>query len=344
MSTVSVILPLYNCEKYVAAAVDSVFRQDHANFELIVVDDGSTDASVQQLEPHLPRIRLITQQNNGVAAARNAGLKAARGAFLAFIDADDVWVPSRLSLQLAALKAFPGAGAAFSDFFVMNEEGQVQLETDGIHWKYGTAKEAEEGWTSVFETSGTLEAAVRPGNHRRLAVYEGNILARLFRGNFVNTSSILLRREIADSVGLFDETLSTEEDYDYWLRVASRTRFAFLDAPLVGFRRREGQITGPGQIEKILRNVETVIRRASPAVEPAAGRREIEKRLARIDRDIGELCLRLGRSAESRRRLLRSALSDPTRMTTHALLGLALLPPVAYRMLFGILRSIRRTR
>jgi len=147
---VSVVIPVYNCERYVAEAVRSVLAQRLDHVELIVVDDGSTDGSLDVLDPLRDRVRVIRQDNNGVASARNRGLAAARGEYVAFLDADDWWASSRLAAQFAAIAAFPDAGLILTDFGVRGPIGP-ELESGGIRWKYRVFRDVEStGWGRVF--------------------------------------------------------------------------------------------------------------------------------------------------------------------------------------------------
>src|SRR5436190_9018266 len=110
MKTVSVVIPTYNYARYLGAAIDSALQQTHAPLEVIVVDDGSTDDTPRLLDGYGDRIRVIRQKNSGVAAARNAGVREARGELIAFLDSDDLWKPRKLELQIARFEADPGLG------------------------------------------------------------------------------------------------------------------------------------------------------------------------------------------------------------------------------------------
>lgn len=106
--TVSVVIPTYNRAKYVTETIDSVLSQSYTDYEIIVVDDGSTDNTREALAPYMDRIRYIHQQNSGVSAARNRGIKAARGKWIAFLDSDDIWLPEKLAVQIKDISKYPG--------------------------------------------------------------------------------------------------------------------------------------------------------------------------------------------------------------------------------------------
>ncbi|HYL81892.1 MAG TPA: glycosyltransferase, partial [Candidatus Acidoferrum sp.] len=189
---VSVIIPTYNSAGFVVEAVRSVLAQTHSPVEIIVVDDGSTDATAESLRPYAERIRYLYQQNRGVAAARNAGIAVARGDLLAFLDADDMWVPDKLERQLACLDRRPQVGVTHADA------------------------------RHCYVDSG--RQCARPPLARQ---FDGNCYTDLFFGNRIVTSSVMVKRHCLEAVGGFDETIraASVEDYDLWLRLARRYEF-----------------------------------------------------------------------------------------------------------------------
>lgn len=196
---VSVIIPTYDRERRLARAIASVTAQSHAAWELIVVDDASTDGTAEMVRAlGDPRIRLIRHDRNaGVATARNTGMKAARGDFIAFLDSDDTWRPDKLKLQLDLLhRRGPAVGLVYSGLVTRREDG--------------------------------LGPAWRPAAR-------GNVLPDMLAGNAVHlgTSSVLMRREVPDTIGGFDETLPANEDHDYWTRAARFYAFDFVPEPLI---------------------------------------------------------------------------------------------------------------
>jgi glycosyltransferase involved in cell wall biosynthesis len=317
MPKVSVIIPVYNCESYIAGAVQSALDQHHHDIEVIVVDDGSSDNTVPTLAPYQDRICLIQQANAGVAAARNAGLRAARGDMVAFLDADDWWDPSRLSAQLAALICFPDAAMVFSDFSVANSDGATLMPRSGIRWKYGVVRDADTTpWQKIFGNSAIVHWEGTKNSEHEAIAYQGHIARWLFRGNFINTCSVLLHREVIDRIGEFDQTLDTEEDYDYWLRVASEWPLVYVDAPLTTFRVSPGQLTRPAQIERIVRNALQVVQRASVRMPADLDPEEVMSRFARMYLSLGVIALRTGRNIEARNHLKQSLRHRPWRTVT----------------------------
>lgn len=346
MPHVSVVIPAFNCAPYIATAVESVLGQYHQDLDVIVVDDGSTDGTSQALERYRDRLTILRQANAGAAAARNHGLGAAKGELVAFLDADDWWDPSRLSAQIAALQAFPGGGLVFSDFAVADANATRILD-QGIRWKYGVVRDAHSAaWADIFSESQCITWRDGEERERHAIAYQGHVGHWLFRGNMINTCSVLLRREVIDQVGMFDQTLETEEDYDYWLRVVQHWPLVYVDKPLLTFRRRPGQLTQADRIERVVRNVVTVVERASGRMTCEIAAPDIAKRLARVHLDLGIICLRRGHSVEARHHLGVSLRHRPGSIQTIAFAILACLPHGTLNTLeqvWGLLRGRPKT-
>lgn len=202
----TVVVPLYNTERYISSTLDSILAQSFADFEVVVVNDASTDAGPVIVERYMardPRIRMITQDNRGLAGARNSGIRSARGRFVALLDADDLWTPDKLARHAAHLEANPDVGVSFAPSLFIDENG------------------------------GDLGLAQTP----RL---EGIDAAHVFCRNPVgNGSAAVLRRECLDDVAFeveapegrrtcwFDETFRQSEDIELWTRIAATTRWRF---------------------------------------------------------------------------------------------------------------------
>ena len=194
--TVSVIIPTYNRAGMLQEAVDSVLAQDYSDFELIVIDDGSTDETPQILKDYGTKIKVIRQHNHGVSAARNRGIAAASGGFIAFLDSDDLWLPGKLTIQTKFLKSTPDALIC----------------------------QTEEIW---------IRDGVRVNPRERHQKYSGMIFERSLALCLVSPSAVMVRRGLFDKFGLFDESLPACEDYDLWLRVSCRCPVYLINKPLI---------------------------------------------------------------------------------------------------------------
>ena len=342
MATVSVVMPAYNCAPYIRTAVESVLNQDHRPLEVIVIDDGSTDGTLEALEPYRRQLRIIQQENAGAAAARNTGLRAASGEYIAFLDADDWWYSSRLSSQLEAFRRHPTSAMAFSDFTVTDAAGVPYMQHAIRQW-YSVWRDASKtAWANVFDASSSVTVTDAGGISSNAIAYAGHLARWLFLGNFIFTSTVMLRRDAIENTGVFDTDLVTEEDYDLWLRIALNWRMTFVDAPLVARRRRPGQLTDISQNERVTRNVLTVISRAAERMEGVVTPTEIRRRLARVRFDLGVMCLRTNRNAEARDLLWSSVRGQPNSWPRYLMLLLAFGPAGVYGGLERLNRRLRR--
>jgi glycosyltransferase involved in cell wall biosynthesis len=198
---VSVIIPTYNHETYLAQAVDSALGQTFQSREVIVVDDGSTDRTPAILAGYGTAIRAVRKPNGGTSSALNAGIRLAGGEWVAWLSADDFWEPQKLERQLEFAVANPHCAVIYTDWHMI----------DG---------------------AGTITATIR---HPHFATQEA-LIAQLFQGCCINGSTTLVRRVCFDHAGLFDEQLPQAHDWDMWLRLARDYRFGHLAEPLIRYR------------------------------------------------------------------------------------------------------------
>ena len=208
MPEVSVIIPCFNTGSYLAEAIDSVLAQTFDDFEIIVVDDGSTDNTRQVATSYSdPKVRCVYQHNQGLSAARNTGIRYATGNFVMFLDADDLILPTKLARQTELLAANPDCGLAFCDFRYFQD--------------------------------GTPEVLI-PHN---LEPSDADVLRKLVAGNFFAVHTALVRQSCFKKAGVFCEDLSAVEDWDLWLRMAyAGIRFLYHSEPLALYRRRSGSM------------------------------------------------------------------------------------------------------
>jgi glycosyltransferase involved in cell wall biosynthesis len=213
MATVDVIIPSFNAARYLPAAIESVIAQTFDDWRILIVDDGSTDSTAEIIVAFLdrlgPRIRYIKQNNSGVSAARNTAIRASTAEFIALLDADDVWLPCRLSESLNVLARRPQAGLSYGLIGSMDSEGR---------------------------SSGTWA-----GNRTHA---EGHIAPYIYmRTVELPSPTITVRRKCIDEVGVFDESLRITEDRDLWLRIAQRYEVAFVPHIIALYRSSPGSLT-----------------------------------------------------------------------------------------------------
>jgi glycosyltransferase involved in cell wall biosynthesis len=219
-SLVSVIIPAYNSSLYIQQSIESVFNQTHPHTEVVVVDDGSSD-NTRELVAKLilsPRLKYLYQENRGPAAARNAGIRSSTGTFIAFLDADDFWLPDKLEKQLMLFQN-KKVGLVYSDYECFTGDGEsiplVELAVEANLGKY----------------------------FRR-----GHIYPSLLHFNYIPTSSVVVRRDVLDETGLFLETIGDGrflygEDYELWLRIVKRREVDFIGQKFVKHRMHREQLS-----------------------------------------------------------------------------------------------------
>jgi len=252
---VSVIIPTFNRASRCRKAVESALGQTHWNLEIIVVDDGSNDNTQQIIKGIDPRVRYIRQENAGVSAARNTGLDAARGDFIALLDSDDTWLPWKVEAQLHVLKRFPEAGMVWTDMIAQNENGE-ELFPSYLTRMYSAYEyfDRERHFREKLEVGEVWGKC--PVEWRNSFCYNGYIFPWMFMGNLVHTSTVLLRRERRDAVGYFDESLiKSGEDYDFHLRTCKVGDVAYLDLSSIRYTiGADDQLTAPRYQVWIARN------------------------------------------------------------------------------------------
>jgi len=307
----SVIIPVFNRTKYLREAVESVLSQRGADFELIIVDDGSSVDVAASLADFRSRLTLLRQENRGLAAARNAGLQAASGGLVTFLDDDDRFRPGRLAAQAAALAAHPQNGFVFS---------RHAYFSDTMPPKPGTPPEE---WLQDEN----------PGRH-------------LFKGNFMVVGAQTVRRELLEEAGPFDESLAAAEDWDMWLRLSRLTSFLFLDEILVDIRVHPRRMSdSPERMEMAKRRVLAKAFRETALPPPARQEavRRLNQRLALKYYDAANLAYRAGALGRARRYFVRSIRLHPRRFL-HSHAPLAILKSLMGPFLLDKARAVRLSR
>src|SRR5262245_61030799 len=199
MPCIAIVMPVYNHEAYLEQALTSLYAQDYADFQIVAVDDGSTDRSLEILNRHRRRVLILESKHQGPAAARNQALRATDSEFVAFMDADDMCRRQRLGLQVERI-------------------GKLDLVASALTFIDASGQPLPGKWTCSAEAA----------NH-----YWGALLER----NWIGTPSVMIRRRVLDAVGLFDERFTHSEDYDLWLRIGRQHSIGFIDSALVQCRR-----------------------------------------------------------------------------------------------------------
>lgn len=257
---VSVIMPTYNGAAWLAASVESVLTQTYRHLELILVDDGSTDETrsmIDTLVAHDARVRAVYKTNGGVASARNAGLAAARGEYIAFLDQDDRYAATKLASQVAFLAQHPAVDLVYGRHLIVDQAGRILRE------------QPERPWTTFRELWGE-------------------------HGCF-HTGSTLICRRILDAVGPLNERIGWGDDLELVLRIAQRGTIAFVDDGVIFYHVRHEHNTSGGDDERLFyRYTLQALSSLGPAPEHGVTWRQFRRRmarlhycLARLEREVG---------------------------------------------------------
>ena len=219
---VSVVIPAYNAADLLPEAIESVLAQTYRDFEIIVVDDGSTDPTPEVMEQYAGTVNYIRKGNGGSASARNRGIREARGAYIALLDSDDVWLPRKLELQMEQFSANPGLAWSYTDWY-----------------------------TAEVESGKRINLGSQLEEHP-----SGYVLRDLLGRLFIPPSSEVIRRDVFDEVGYYDESdlHLTGEDWEFTLRVAEKYPVDYVNLPLIEWRRHENNKTKSMDLNRALKS------------------------------------------------------------------------------------------
>lgn len=221
---ISVIIPIYNGEKTIKETIQSILNQTFADFEIVAINDGSKDSTLEIISSFEdPRLNIFSYENAGLSAARNRGIAKAKGEYISFIDADDMWTDHKLEEQLKALQSNSWASVAYS-------------------------------WTNFVDENGKF---LRSGCHINA---NGDVFLQLLRINFIQSgSNLLVKTEALARVGNFDEFLDAVEDWDMWLRLAESYQFVCVPLPQILYRVSSSSTSMSSQVLKMEQRILQVI-------------------------------------------------------------------------------------
>lgn len=293
---VSIIIPTFNRVELLRAALDSVAAQTFSDYEVLVIDDGSTDGTREYIasRPEPARIRYLYQQNQGVAEARNHGLRVVHSPYVAFLDSDDLWAPEFLERTMGLLRQEPDLALVYTRFTSMGADGRVL------------------------------------SRHNK-EPFGGDVTPRLFASTFIHTSAVVARSHVIRDAGGFDGRLSHNEDYDLWLRLSLRHRFGLIPEPLCVRRCHPNSLAHNGCTPDVLLRKANLLHRF---YELGGGKPKISlevasNRLAKVYYTAGKALCRAGRPKEAATALRRSLEFDRGRLKTWLWYLRAGLTPVA---------------
>jgi len=203
MPKVSIVIPAYNAETFIEETMDHAFKQTLTDFEIIVVDDGSSDRTKQVIEKYTDKVKYIYQKNQGTSAARNNGIDHAQGKYIAFLDSDDIWFPLKLERQINFLESNPKIDLVGCDAELINESG--------------------ESFNKLYSRG------------KKYDVPPDEMLAQLLKRDFIPFSSVVVKKSLVRNLGGFDLSMVCE-DYEFLMRAVQKYNIAFIDEVLMQYR------------------------------------------------------------------------------------------------------------
>ena len=308
---ISVVVPAYNAARTVAETLESILAQSLPPREVVVVDDGSRDGTLEVLRTFTDRVRVKTQPNSGVSATRNRGVEEAAGEWIAFCDADDVWHPDKLRVVAAVAASHPDVELLFHDFWVI--AGETIIETRATHSReHSLFPLFKEGLTTMRKVL-PLESITRvddaPPPLSEVTAWLGHPFRWLLFGAIVQPSTVVMKRSTFLDLGGFDSSFRYAEDGEFFLRAAKAMPFLWIDASLTGYRRAAGTLLSGNMLPTLDGALKAVVKHGvDDATVYQAHRRWVNRAVARRFARVGYYCLTELRRPEARR-YARTALS-----------------------------------
>ncbi len=280
LSSITVVIPTYNRAEWLPATVESVLQQTRPADEVLIVDDGSRDDTEAVCRAFPAPVRYVRQANAGVSAARNRGVREARGEWIAFLDSDDLWDRAKLEVQMAAHAAAPEAGWSITECVLVDGadrpvEGKRGLES-------AVPVFADHGSTSRDWFAGVLREFQVESAGGRHAAFTGDVFGHLFHGNVVLPSAAMIRRDLFLRSGGFDEALRVAEDTEFFHRLAAASPMTVLMSPLLRWRvGHEERLTAGANTRDLVLNALLSNERAGRLRAPLSPAEEEARRLGR---------------------------------------------------------------
>lgn len=284
MPNVGVVLTCYNGARWISRAIESVLAQTYEDFELVIIDDGSTDNSKEIVTSHLcdGRVRYIHQENRGFSAAVNRGIKESSGSLIGFIGQDDLWMPNKSELQVKYLSEHKDIALVHSNYCSIDSEGGI---------------------------IGVRDIKIPDVSSKR------KVVEQLFLGNFIGFETVLVKRKCFDEVGFFDESMVGCSDHDMWLRMAESFNIGYLDLPLVKKRQHEFQLLKV-RIEAVLKDEFLMVKKA---IDHYPFLKRVErKKLAPLYYAWGIALLQKGNNKEAKQKFLKAIMCQPWKLKVTA--------------------------
>jgi glycosyltransferase involved in cell wall biosynthesis len=306
MHQVSIIIPTYNSEEFISEALDSVKNQTFQDFEIIVVDDGSSDSTREIVKGHPTNPKLLEQKNSGPASARNRGIGLAHGKYVAFLDADDLWCSTKLEKQIARFESDNTLGMVFTENYLFDSRGTFLDSLDKAH-----------------------------------LLMKGVVAQNILHHSGVSTPTVMVRKSVLDEVGGFEESLRHAEDDNLWIRITAQYPVALIDEPLVGVRDHSKRTTRNNSLSlsSDIANVTLLQTKYGPKVSETIAP-ALPRKLSAIHFEAGYAAFQDAEYGTARRAFLEAVRLCPTQMKPYRYLIVSLLPAPCIKGLLWVKRNI----
>jgi glycosyltransferase involved in cell wall biosynthesis len=306
MPAVSVIIPTCNYGDFIDDALKSVFDQTFKDFEVIVVDDGSTDDTGTRIAVYGDKIRYLYQMQKGPGSARNKGISESNGEFIAFLDADDLWYPTKLEKQIEKMRGNPRLGMVLTD-------------------------------NSLFDENGIYKDYVAKINY----LFKGDIVSNIFLKSGVVTPTVMVRRKALDKVGLFEESLYIAEDDNLWIRIAAEFEVDIVDESLAQIRDHRFRTMRVSEKleESVVKNIQLLVSKygqgVADRIKPLAAQKYYQ-----LYFDFGYYYFSIHDKGNARKRFLKAVVKKPVKPITYAYILATFVPKWAMSGLRGLKKII----
>lgn len=244
MYSIAVVIPCYNSSLTLGETLESLLSQTRACDEVIVVDDGSQDNTKEIIKRFKHYIKYIWQENSGVGAARNKGVKSAISDWIAFCDADDVWLPGKLEIISQCLRKLPGINFIFHDFYIFDSMGITsEAATESDHTIFPIFRENDITMPEILTHNLRLDLTGTVCQRQSVDAYYGVAFPWLALGNFILPSSVIIRKDTFLNEEGFDISFQSAEETEFFLRISKSNRMLYIDLPLTGYRKSHGSLS-----------------------------------------------------------------------------------------------------
>lgn len=342
MPTVSVVIPTFNRAHLLQQTLDSVFSQTYKDYEVIVVDDGSTDATADLIAAYRPEVCSLRQVNRGLNSARNAAIERTRGRYIALLDSDDLWLPYTLELFVQLLERFPDSGFVYSNFYIFRDGSPLQPQ--GLSTWHGGRSSPDSTFQTRYEFGQLGIPAPRDLRHGDFCVYQGDIYLASLAEPQVLPSASLYRRDCAEGLH-FTESDSTCGDWEFFARLSKRSGAVYADTEAAINRSHDDavRLTRLPATIQLSRRINMINRvwRADGALMERMGF-AVNDEQARLLLQLARIQLAEGADAEARSSLNEAAeLSPRFRNRERRLLSVASHIPGSGRVMRKLIRLVR---